>query len=47
MSGYKPPFHFTEKITNLLSEISEKIGMINVIHRESYLTVMFWFILCI
>ena len=32
MSGYKPPFSITDRITNLISEISEQIGMINVLH---------------
>ena len=31
MSNYDPPFHITEKMMNLVSEISEQIGRINVL----------------
>lgn len=31
MSGYKPPFHMTDRITNLVAEISEQIGRITVL----------------
>ncbi|MCD7981949.1 MAG: Fic family protein [Clostridiales bacterium] len=31
MDGYKPPFHMTDKITNLVAEISEQIGRIAVL----------------
>ncbi|MCI1305637.1 MAG: Fic family protein [Lachnospiraceae bacterium] len=31
MSEYKPPFHITDKITNLVAEISEQIGRIKVL----------------
>ena len=31
MSKYNPPFHITEKMMNLVSEISEEIGRINVL----------------
>lgn len=31
MSEYKPPFHMTDKITNLVAEISEQIGRITVL----------------
>ena len=30
MSEYKPPFHITDKIINLVADISEQIGRINV-----------------
>lgn len=30
MSEYKPPFHMTDRITNLVAEISEQIGRITV-----------------
>lgn len=31
MSEYKPPFHMTDRITNLVAEISEQIGRIRVL----------------
>lgn len=31
MSEYKPPFHMTDRITNLVAEISEQIGRITVL----------------
>jgi Fic family protein len=31
MSEYKPPFHTTDKITNLVAAISEQIGRIKVL----------------
>ncbi len=31
MSEYKPPFHMTNKIANLLAEISEQIGRVTVL----------------
>lgn len=31
MSEYKPPFHMTNRITNLVAEISEQIGRIKVL----------------
>ncbi len=31
MDGYKPPFHMTDKIMNLVAEISEQIGRITVL----------------
>ena len=31
MSEYKPPFHMTEKIINLISEISEQVGRVTVL----------------
>lgn len=31
MDGYRPPFHMTDKITNLVAEISEQIGRITVL----------------
>jgi len=31
MSEYKPPFHMTDKITNLISEISEQVGRVTVL----------------
>ena len=31
MSEYKPPFHITDRITNLVAEISEQIGRITVL----------------
>ena len=31
MSNYDPPFHISEKMMNLVSEISEQIGRINVL----------------
>ena len=31
MSEYKPPFHITDKIINLVADISEQIGRINVL----------------
>lgn len=31
MSEYKPPFHMTDRITNLVAEISEQIGQIRVL----------------
>ncbi len=34
MSEYKPPFHMTNKITNLLADISEEIGRITVLENE-------------
>ncbi|HBF77076.1 MAG TPA: cell filamentation protein Fic, partial [Clostridiaceae bacterium] len=30
MSKYKPPFHMTDKITNLVAEISEQVGRVTV-----------------
>ena len=30
MSEYKPPFHMTDKITNLVAAISEQVGRIAV-----------------
>lgn len=33
MSEYKPPFHMTDRITNLVAEISEQIGRIRVLSR--------------
>lgn len=33
MSEYKPPFHATGKITNLVATISEQIGRIKVLSR--------------
>ena len=30
MSSYKPPFHITDKMINLISEISEQIGRISL-----------------
>ena len=31
MSEYKPPFHMTDKITNLVAEISEQVGRVTVL----------------
>lgn len=31
MNEYKPPFHMTDKITNLVAEISEQVGRIMVL----------------
>ena len=31
MSEYKPPFHMTDKITNLVAAISEQVGRITVL----------------
>lgn len=31
MSNYKPPFHMTDRITNLVAEISEQVGRITVL----------------
>ena len=31
MNEYKPPFHMTDKITNLVGDISEQIGRIKVL----------------
>ena len=31
MSEYKPPFHITDRITNLVAAISEQIGRIKVL----------------
>ena len=31
MSGYKPPFHMTDRITNLVAAISEQVGRITVL----------------
>ena len=31
MSKYKPPFHMTDKITNLVAEISEQVGRVTVL----------------
>ena len=31
MSEYKPPFHATDKVTNLVAAISEQIGRIKVL----------------
>lgn len=31
MSNYKPPFHMTDKITNLVAEISEQVGRVTVL----------------
>lgn len=31
MNEYKPPFHMTDRITNLVAEISEQIGRITVL----------------
>jgi len=31
MSGYKPPFHMTDKMITLLAEISEQVGRITVL----------------
>lgn len=31
MSEYKPPFHMTDKIINLISEISEQVGRVTVL----------------
>lgn len=33
MSGYKPPFHMTDKMVTLLSEISEQVGRITVLQE--------------
>ena len=33
MSGYKPPFHMTDKMVTLLAEISEQIGRITVLQE--------------
>lgn len=33
MSEYKPPFHMTDRITNLVADISEQIGRIRVLSR--------------
>ena len=35
MSEYKPPFHITDKIINLVADISEQIGRINVYSHGS------------
>ncbi len=34
MTEYKPPFHMTNKIANLLANISEEIGKITVLENE-------------
>lgn len=34
MSDYKPPFHMTDEIMNLVAEISEQVGRISV-HRQA------------
>lgn len=31
MSNYKPPFHMTDNITNLVAAISEQVGRITVL----------------
>ncbi len=31
MSEYKPPFHMTDKITNLIADISEQVGRVTVL----------------
>ena len=31
MNEYEPPFHMTDKITNLVGDISEQIGRIKVL----------------
>ena len=31
MGEYKPPFHMTDRITNLVAEISEQVGRITVL----------------
>ena len=36
MSEYKPPFHMTDRITNLVAEISEQIGRIKVLKQNTY-----------
>lgn len=33
MSKYQPPFHMTDKITNLIAAISEQLGQINVLSK--------------
>ena len=33
MSDYKPPFHMTDKMTSLISEISEQVGRITVLQE--------------
>lgn len=33
MSGYKPPFHMTDKMVTLLAEISEQVGRITVLQE--------------
>lgn len=30
MNSYKPPFHITDKMINLISEISEQVGRISL-----------------
>ncbi len=37
MSEYKPPFHMTDKIVNLVADISEQLGRIFV-HRQTQLS---------
>ena len=31
MGEYKPPFHMTDRITNLVATISDQVGIITVI----------------
>ena len=33
MSDYKPPFHITDKITFLVTEIGEQVGRITVLQE--------------
>ena len=33
MSDYRPPFHITDKIISLISEISEQVGRITVLQE--------------
>ncbi len=35
MSSYNPPFHITDKILNLVAEISEQVGRITVMQPET------------
>lgn len=35
MSEYKPPFHMTDKVICLIAEISEQVGRINVLQKDT------------
>ena len=33
MSNYQPPFHLTDKMTSLIAEISEQVGLITILQK--------------
>lgn len=35
MSNYQPPFHLTDKMTSLIAEISEQVGLITILQKET------------